>query len=213
MMQKADVTVPRMSIEQRRAVLIDAAYEVIAEVGVDGATTRRISRQAGTTLGSFHYAFDSRTALLRAVMDTAVPADINATLDSIMPRDIDPASNPATYMQSRMAQQFHAFYALVKADPGRMQAVISLGIYARNHPELQAAGRQMYQRLYDIAAGGLARGARQSDVQWALPVAELGPVVIAATNAITLNYLSVGDDAAIDRIIDAAVHGLMAYVQ
>lgn len=204
---------PRMSAEQRRATLIDAAYRVIADVGVDGATTRRISRQAGTTLGSFHYAFDSRTDLLRAVMDTAVPADINATLDSIVPHDLNLATDPPLDIRSRMTRQFHTFYELVKGDPGRMQAVISLGIYARNHPELQAAGRLMYERLYDIAAGGLARGARQFAITWVLPESELGPVVIAATDAITLSYLSVGDDAAIDRIIDAAVHGLMAYVQ
>ncbi|WP_203235961.1 TetR family transcriptional regulator [Gordonia sp. JH63] len=202
-----------MSADQRRAALIDAAYRVVADFGVEGATTRRICAYAGMKLGSFHYAFESRIALLSAVMETAVPADITAVLDSIVPDDVDPASGDALDMESQLRRHFRGFYGLLQAEPGRMQAVIALGIYARNHPELHTAGAHMYARLFTIAAAGLERGARHAGVQWTVPVAELGPVVIAATNAITLTYLSLADDAAIDQIIDASVRGLMSYVQ
>ncbi|MGG6495897.1 UNVERIFIED_CONTAM: TetR/AcrR family transcriptional regulator, partial [Bacteroidetes bacterium 56_B9] len=89
---------------------------------------------AGMKLGSFHYAFESRIALLSAVIETAVPADITAVLDSIVPDDVDPASGDALDMESQLRRHFRGFYGLLQAEPGRMQAVIALGIYARNHP-------------------------------------------------------------------------------
>ena len=70
-----------MSVDQRREALIESAYRVIADHGVEGATTRRICAHAKMPLASFHYAFESRTALLAAVMDKAVPFDITLMLE------------------------------------------------------------------------------------------------------------------------------------
>ena len=74
-----------MSVDQRRSALLESAYRVIADHGVEGATTRRICAHAGMPLASFHYAFESRTALLCAVMETAVPTDIERMLHAVLP--------------------------------------------------------------------------------------------------------------------------------
>ncbi|GAC68262.1 TetR/AcrR family transcriptional regulator [Gordonia soli] len=201
-----------MSVDQRRSALVEAAYRVIADHGVEGATTRRICAHAGMPLASFHYAFESRTALLCAVMDTAVPSDIARMLEAIVPSAVDTGTTGRADMQINMDLQFRAFYALLKTDPGRMQATISLGIYAHNHPELQKVGKQMYERLYGVAALGLRLGGERSGITWSEPVEDLGPVVIAATNAITLIYLSTADDVVVEKIIEAAVREMMSYV-
>ncbi|AZG45342.1 hypothetical protein D7316_01938 [Gordonia insulae] len=200
-----------MSVDQRRTALIEAAYRVIADHGVEGATTRRICAHANMPLASFHYAFDSRTALLCAVMETAVPSDINRMLESILPMIVDEGTGREA-MQKNMRSQIEAFYTLLKADPGRMQATISLGIYAHNHAELQKVGKKMYERLYEVASLGLSVAAEKTEVEWRTPVAELGPVIIAATNAITLTYLSTSDDIAVGKIIEASTAALMSYV-
>ncbi|MGV9710919.1 TetR/AcrR family transcriptional regulator [Gordonia sp. NPDC003424] len=200
-----------MSVDQRRAVLIESAYRVIADHGVEGATTRRICAHAGMPLASFHYAFESRTALLCAVMERAVPSDISKILDSILPAIADEGQGPAA-LHANTRAHLEAFYALLKADPGRMQATISLGIYAHNHAELQLVGKEMYERLYELAAMGLSTAAKRAEVSYRIPPAELGPVIIAATNAITLTYLSTADDVAVAAIIDASTAALMTYV-
>ncbi|MDL9948808.1 TetR family transcriptional regulator [Gordonia sp. ABSL11-1] len=200
-----------MSVHERRSALIEAAYRVIADHGVEGATTRRICAHANMPLASFHYAFDSRTALLCAVMDTAVPSDINRMLESILPMVVDEGQGREA-MQKNMRSQLEAFYSLLKADPGRMQATISLGIYAHNHAELQRVGKQMYERLYEVATLGLDASAQRAAVRWRTPVESLGPVIIAATNAITLTYLSTSDDDAVGTIIEASTAALMTYV-
>jgi AcrR family transcriptional regulator len=59
----------RVSTEVRREQLIDAAVEVIAQAGVDGATTRRIAEVAGAPLATLYYCFQSKENLLWAVFE------------------------------------------------------------------------------------------------------------------------------------------------
>ncbi len=50
-----------------RRTLIEATISVIAQHGLAGVTTRRVAEVAGTPLGSVHYWFASKEALLDAV--------------------------------------------------------------------------------------------------------------------------------------------------
>lgn len=202
----------RMSVENRRAALVSAAYRVIADLGVEGATTRRICAQAGMPLASFHYAFESRTALLRAVIDTAVPSDVSALLDAISP-ETNPAGLGAEHLRATMHENLLTFYELLRADPGRLQATISLGIYAHNHPELDDAGKTMYERLYAIAGTGLRVGAARAGMEFDVPVSELAPLMIATTNAITLTYLSTADDKVVRQLITAVVNVMISHAR
>ncbi|CAM3803613.1 TetR/AcrR family transcriptional regulator [Tsukamurella ocularis] len=59
----------RISAVERRQELIDAAVLVIAENGVDGATTRRIADRAGAPLATLHYCFASKEMLFGAVYE------------------------------------------------------------------------------------------------------------------------------------------------
>lgn len=56
-------------VEVRRQQVIDAAVAVIARVGVDGATTRRIAEEAGTSLATLHYVVQTKENLLWLVYE------------------------------------------------------------------------------------------------------------------------------------------------
>jgi len=63
---------PKISEEQRAAArqrLIDATVAVAERDGVEGLTTRRIVAEAGVSAGMFYGHFDSKEALLAAVVD------------------------------------------------------------------------------------------------------------------------------------------------
>jgi AcrR family transcriptional regulator len=53
----------------RRQRFIDAALVVVAQDGVDGATTRRIAEQAGAPVATLHYCFQTKEKLLWAVFE------------------------------------------------------------------------------------------------------------------------------------------------
>jgi len=63
---------PKISEEQRAAArqrLIDATVAVAERDGIDGLTTRAIVAEAGVSAGMFYGHFDSKEALLAAVVD------------------------------------------------------------------------------------------------------------------------------------------------
>ncbi|WP_062998468.1 TetR/AcrR family transcriptional regulator [Nocardia mikamii] len=60
---------PRIPATERRNDLVNAAIQVIATHGVDGATTRRIAEQADAPLATLHYCFDSKEVLFAAVFE------------------------------------------------------------------------------------------------------------------------------------------------
>lgn len=53
----------------QRDKLVQAAYDLVAEVGVGGLRTRDIAERAGVNLATVHYCFASKEALLRALYE------------------------------------------------------------------------------------------------------------------------------------------------
>lgn len=58
------------SRENTRARLLDAAAQIFAEVGLDGASVETICERAGFTRGAFYSNFDSKDALFLELMST-----------------------------------------------------------------------------------------------------------------------------------------------
>ncbi|HJT57159.1 MAG TPA: helix-turn-helix domain-containing protein, partial [Ktedonobacteraceae bacterium] len=56
-------------VEDRREQIIDAAMHVFAEKGFVRATNKDIAREAGITPGLIYHYFDSKEALLKAIVD------------------------------------------------------------------------------------------------------------------------------------------------
>ena len=77
----------------RRQALLDAVLRVVAEVGVDAVTHRRVAEVAGLPLASTTYWFDSKEHLLTAALERAAERDIErlgAFLDEAPKRTVDP---------------------------------------------------------------------------------------------------------------------------
>ena len=68
---------------RNRARLIAAAREVMARKGLEGATIHEITSQADLALGTFYNYFDSKEAVMEAVID-AQAADFGDALEEII---------------------------------------------------------------------------------------------------------------------------------
>jgi TetR/AcrR family transcriptional regulator, regulator of biofilm formation and stress response len=60
----------------RREALLDAVLRIVAEVGADAVTHRRVAQVAGLPLASTTYWFDSKEQLLTAALERAADQDI-----------------------------------------------------------------------------------------------------------------------------------------
>jgi DNA-binding transcriptional regulator YbjK len=77
----------------RREALLDAVLWVVAEVGVDAVTHRRVAEVAGLPLASTTYWFESKEHLLTAALERAAERDIER-LRAFLDDAPDPASDP-----------------------------------------------------------------------------------------------------------------------
>jgi DNA-binding transcriptional regulator YbjK len=78
----------------RRDALLDAVLRVVAEVGVDAVTHRRVAEVAGLPLASTTYWFESKEHLLTAALERAAERDIER-LRTFLGDAADPAAAPA----------------------------------------------------------------------------------------------------------------------
>ena len=55
--------------QEQRTRLLQAAYELVPEVGVSGLRTRDIAQRAGVNIATLHYCFAGKDALLQALFE------------------------------------------------------------------------------------------------------------------------------------------------
>src|SRR5947209_20177253 len=66
---------PRPRGAARREALLEAVLRIVAEVGPDAVTHRRVAEMAGLPLASTTYWFDSKEHLLTAALELAAERD------------------------------------------------------------------------------------------------------------------------------------------
>lgn len=71
----------RISAEQRRRDLIDAAVDLLVEQGPSALTARRIAERAGASVATVHYAFRDMDELLTLVATEVLAAGLEAIGD------------------------------------------------------------------------------------------------------------------------------------
>ncbi len=120
----------RASGQARRAALLEAAVEVIAEVGVAGATHRAIAGRAGVPLSTTSYFFASIDELIAAAMQVVAerliaqvdevaaelargPIDVDGAIDQLVDllsgvRTVDLAAQFEIYLQSAHRPQLQS---------------------------------------------------------------------------------------------------------
>ena len=194
-----------MPAAERRSALALAARDVAARDGLAAATTRAIVGEAGMPLASFHYAVASRDELLRDVIELVVSGEGDAALAAL----IDDADDPRTAIRRTLS----AYLELVRADPGREQALFELTQYALRTPSLIDLPTEQYARYHALAAALLEHGADHLGIEWTVPVTDLARLLVTITDGLTLAWLADRDDAAAERVIDLATDALITFAR
>jgi AcrR family transcriptional regulator len=77
------------SAEDREGEIIVAAFQCISRLGISATTTRAVARSAGINLGSIHYYFDSKDALMLGVLKAVMKHKIKR-FDIVRHSDLRP---------------------------------------------------------------------------------------------------------------------------
>jgi AcrR family transcriptional regulator len=193
--------VPRIPAAERRAALIDAGLRLIAREGLAHATTRAVVAEAGMSLASFHYAFESRDAFL----DELIAAVVASEQQAVLP---DPGLDGDASLRGILEAGLLRYLDHLAADPEHEQAMLELTQYALRSPERHPLAVAQYRRYAELAEHALATAAERAGATWRAPVAEAAGVLVAFTDGITLTWLVHHDDHAARAAARAAADAL-----
>ncbi|KRE21534.1 TetR/AcrR family transcriptional regulator [Agromyces sp. Soil535] len=189
----------RIPASERRAALIEAALRVVSRRGIAQATTRAIVAEAGMSLASFHYAFDSRDELIDELIITVVAREQQAVI---------PDLSPGQSLRELLESGILGYFEHLKADPEHEQAMLELTQYALRSPERHPLARAQYARYAELAERSLELAASVADVAWRVPVPEVARTLVAFTDGLTLTWLVDRDDDAARAVAQAAADAL-----
>ncbi|THG28413.1 TetR/AcrR family transcriptional regulator [Naasia lichenicola] len=194
----------RISPDARRDQLRIAAFAVIARDGVAGATTRAITTEAGMSLASFHYVYESRDALLAEVLGAGLEVElemIRASFDPELP--ILEAARSAMY----------AYVDYLRQRPDIEQGLFELILYGLRSTDMAEVSVNVYAHYYAAAETLLSEATAALGVRWSRPLREVAEVMVAMNDGIGLAWLSTRDDALALRLANAAAELLVSMVE
>lgn len=178
-------------------MLVKAAVEVIAEHGVEGATTRRIAEAAGASLASLHYAFASKEALLFAIWEEQV-----RNLES---RAIAVARQDG--LGATAARLLRETFSWWETDEHYAQVQLELTFWAlRQDPKLGVG-------TYDLHIGVMRTALSAGRLAHENPdrIEPLARLVVAVSDGISVQWFCYRDKARLAVDLDAGAGALRAF--
>ncbi|SFW86347.1 TetR/AcrR family transcriptional regulator [Amycolatopsis australiensis] len=177
---------PRVPAGERRQEFVNAAVEVIAAHGIDGATTRRIAEQARAPLATLHYCYDSKEDLFADVFDF-----VAARFQSVL-ADSDPHAGLAVTARELLRGvigcyfESHSFAA----------TTLELFSWAQRQPENRGTG--VYERAFDTMRT-ILRNADQEKQLTAEAIDDIIDVIAALADGFAINWLTRGGQTLADE--------------
>lgn len=177
-------------LEHTRNVLLDAAEEVFARKGFDGAALEDIAEVGGYTRGAIYSHFGSKAELFLAVVERQRQqfldgfADVIATFHRLDDLDADELGD--------------RWRDLVAAEgPDRAVLGSEYTLFLLRNPEARERVAAQREETVRALADYISKGAARLGGRLSIPAQDLARVILAANDGVTLNSLL--DDQAVYR--------------
>jgi DNA-binding transcriptional regulator YbjK len=127
----------------RREALLQAVLKIVADIGADAVTHRRVAEVAGLPLASTTYWFDSKEHLLTAALELAAERDM-ARLQEFLAEGLDAAADlpGADPLGLAVAAILDPLDESQQASRGSLVATYALLLEAARRPALRAVARR-----------------------------------------------------------------------
>jgi len=153
--------------ESRRALIVQAAIDVFAEMGLEGATLEAVGERVGLTKASLYYYVKSKEELLGHVVEHVVRAQERATAD-LTHEGMTPEERLRVFCLGHLRSLF--------GDPAGRIAAESLAAYPPGVPNVLPGERLTVETLEYVQRaleqGGSLRGASDRRLRTVRVVAE-----------------------------------------
>jgi AcrR family transcriptional regulator len=177
---------------KRRAALLHAAFDVVAEAGFEGLRTRAVATRAGVNIATLHYYFPSKQDLIEGVAQLLSAKFV--TLHGPAPR---PSGLPAL---DRMRQEFSDGRFYLKHHPEVILVMQEFGLRGKRDPEVQKICDQMNGHWRDGIAQTVQEGVADGTFRNDIPAHDLIPLLMSILSGIATSGTTQID--AVERIME-----------
>jgi AcrR family transcriptional regulator len=186
---------PRIAVDERRELLVEAAIRVMVRDGVAKATTRSIVAEAGMALAAFHYSFRSKQELLENVIQTITAHTLDLAVERL---------GAEGGVEEKVRAALDSYWQHLVANPGEHRVTYELTQYALRHPGLATVAKRQYEAYIDGASRLIDSLARSSAVTWRAPVPVIARYRISVMDGLTLLWLNEGGGASARAALELA---------
>ncbi|MEU8530710.1 TetR family transcriptional regulator C-terminal domain-containing protein [Streptomyces sp. NPDC048629] len=183
---------PRLSADERREQLVEAAIRVMIRDGVAKTTTRAVVMEAEVPLGAFHYCFRSKVELLQSVIEQIMKRTLTPVIDR------PEGASPYDVIRATL----HAYWDRVRERPAEHLVTYELTQYALRQPGLADLARKQYRHYLAINTSYLESLARTVGITWTVDLPVLARHSLSLLDGLTLNWLIDPDDAQAAAALD-----------
>ncbi|MHB8573608.1 MAG: TetR/AcrR family transcriptional regulator [Candidatus Dormibacteria bacterium] len=182
-----ELTLPRSRANDRREQIVAAATQVLGRAGFGATSMKQIAAEAGVAPGLLHYYFDSKEALLLAVVDRMhleLLAEVRASLEGIT----DPMDRISAGIDQAATKcgEHPEFYRL-------MFDLMSVG---NTVPAIQSRVREMIAEYVEFILGEVRAVTGGLPVPLPIPEDVFARTIAGAMDGIALNALFQDTDPA-----------------
>lgn len=196
----------RMSVEERRELLTEAAIKVMTREGVARATTRAIASEAQMPLGIFHYAFASKHELLVRVIQTIARRSKG---------DIDAAvlTDPELDLVEVATAGLMAYFDHVVAHPQEHMLTYELTQFALREQGFEGVAKEQYEYYLRENEELLAVFADIMQLEYVVPLSVVSRFTFSVMDGLALNWLAKGDEEDAREVVHLTVRLLADLVR
>ncbi|MBL1078844.1 TetR/AcrR family transcriptional regulator [Nocardia sp. 2] len=188
---------------EREGQIVAAAIRVLVADGVAGTTLRAVAAESDIALGTMHYVFATKDALLRAVI-RAVAADVSAALRA--GAEVDQG---VTHALRRSVGNF--WTTLVEHEIGLQIMQYELAMYSARTEGPGGLAQLLYEQYTSLVAEFCEQAARAAGERCAVDFETLGRLSLAVMDGLIVQYVANPDLERARRDLDRAVDMVVRY--
>ncbi|MFI9406293.1 MULTISPECIES: TetR/AcrR family transcriptional regulator [Nocardia] len=202
-----------MSVEERRAHLIEAAIGLAEKKGVAGVTTRDVAQAAGVSLGVVHYCFENKDALMTELVK-ALSMELRDSVDANETVWQDVGSGKEA-LQKLIRAGLELMWLNIEATPERQLLTYETTTYALREgeqtPAKLAIAREQYNFNDSTVADILEHARDATGNQWSVPLTSLSRFTLNVIDGVVLRWLVDNDSESVRAQLDLLSHMISEY--
>ncbi|WP_245547862.1 TetR/AcrR family transcriptional regulator [Nocardia pneumoniae] len=204
-----------MSVEERRAHLIEAAIGLAEKKGVAGVTTRDVAQAAGVSLGVVHYCFENKDALMTELVK-ALSMELRDSVDAneAVWQEVESGKEA---LQKLVRAGLELMWLNIEATPERQLLTYETTTYALREgeqtPAKLAIAREQYNFNDSTVADILEHARDATSTRWSVPVRTLSRFTLNVIDGIVLRWLVDNDSESVRGQLDLLSEMITSYAE